>query len=222
LQINAITLLPRPNHPIKPLDVIHIQFPYRNVSAEELKTLKESELLIDANFVVELDGNIALGAPYSLTINIYNMTTAQAEEEIARQLKRVANPNIVDKGGVKVRLVQAQGLQLIQGQHLVRLDGTINLGMYGSVFVSGLTIEQARSKIEEHLSRFLLEPAIALDVTGFNSKVYYVIFDGGGNGEQVVRLPVTGNETVLDAVGLVNGLPAVAAQSLVWISRPST
>ena len=38
-----------------------------------------------------------------------------------------------------------------------------------------------------------------MDVQGFNSKLYYVILDGGGAGQQVVRLPVTGNETVLDA-----------------------
>jgi polysaccharide export outer membrane protein len=120
-----------------------------------------------------------------------------------------------------VRLVQAQGLQIIQGIHLVRPDGTIDLGIYGSVYVTGLTTEQAKLKVEQYLSQYLLEPRIALDVAGYNSKVYYVIYDGAGFGEQVTRLPVTGNETVLDAVAAVNGLPAVACKSLVWISRPS-
>ena len=49
-----------------------------------------------------------------------------------------------------------------------------------------------------------------MDVPAYNSKVYYVILDGGGAGQQVVRLPVTGNETVLDAIGQVNGLRPVS------------
>src|SRR5262249_39516722 len=69
--------------------------------------------------------------------------------------------------------------------------------------------------------RFLLNPQISLDILGFNSKVYYIIFDGGGYGQQVYRMPVTGNETVLDAIGLVNGLPAVASKNKIWVARPS-
>lgn len=220
LQINAVNLLPKPNHPIKALDLVRISFPYKTLSAEELKALETNNLNFDANFTVDLDGTVTLGPPYNLVISIHNMTQQQAEIEIAQQLKKVANPKLVDKGGVKVRLVQTQGLQLVQGPHLVSPDGTINLGIYGSVFVTGLTVDQAKMKIEQHLSQFLLDPVIALNVAGYNSKVYYVVFDGGGFGEQVVRLPVTGNETVLDAVGQVNGLPSVASKSHVWISRP--
>ena len=71
-----------------------------------------------------------------------------------------------------------------------------------------------------------------MDVFAYNSKVYYIIFDGGGYGQQVFRMPITGNETVLDAIGKVQGLasgvldaenlagPAHARQS--WLSlRPA-
>jgi polysaccharide export outer membrane protein len=40
-------------------------------------------------------------------------------------------------------------------------------------------------------------------------------------GQQVVRLPATGNETVLDAVAQVNGLTAVSNPNKVWIARPA-
>jgi polysaccharide export outer membrane protein len=50
--------------------------------------------------------------------------------------------------------------------------------------------------------------------------VYYVIMDGGGYGEQVIRLPCTGNETVLDAISQVNGLSQVSSKKI-WISRPA-
>src|SRR6185369_14477460 len=49
----------------------------------------------------------------------------------------------------------------------------------------------------------------------------YVVLDGAGAGQTVVRLPITGNETVMDAISQVNGLTAVSSQDRIWISRPA-
>jgi polysaccharide export outer membrane protein len=113
--------------------------------------------------------------------------------------------------------------QPIRGQHLVRPDGTIGLGIYGSIPVAGLTIEQARAAIAQVLAQRIKDIDInnlSVDVLAYNSKTYYVITDGGGYGEQVFRLPVTGNETILDAISLVNGLPPVASKCHIWLARP--
>jgi polysaccharide biosynthesis/export protein len=112
----------------------------------------------------------------------------------------------------------------VKGQHLVRPDGTIGLGIYGAVRVSGLTVEQARKAVAAAISppppADQIKPEdVNVDVLAYNSKVYYVITDGGGYGEQVYRFPYTGNETVLDAFSLINGLPAVASKKHVWIAR---
>src|SRR5204862_503851 len=74
----------------------------------------------------------------------------------------LANP------GVTVVLYQSRGLQQIRGEHLVRSDGTIYLGTYGSVYVTGLTLSQAKAAIEEHLSQFLQRPEVAVDVLAYN------------------------------------------------------
>src|SRR5207302_6604317 len=103
--------------------------------------------------------------------------------------------------------------------HLVHPDGTVHLGIYGSVYVADMTLPQAKAAIEAHLTQFLSKPEIALDIGAYNSKVFYVITDGGGLGEQVVRLPITGRETVLDAIGQINGLPAVASKKHIWVAR---
>jgi polysaccharide export outer membrane protein len=114
--------------------------------------------------------------------------------------------------------------QPIRGQHLVRPDGTIGLGIYGSVFVANMTIDEARRAIAEHLKKvegladFKVEQ-LNVDVLAYNSKFYYVITDGAGYGEQVYPLPFTGSETVLDAIGRIGGLPAVADKSKVWVAR---
>jgi polysaccharide export outer membrane protein len=65
----------------------------------------------------------------------------------------------------------------------------------------------------------LIKKEMQVDVLAYNSKFYYVITDGGGYGQQVYPIPITGNETVLDALAKVNGLPAVANKRKVWVAR---
>jgi polysaccharide export outer membrane protein len=81
---------------------------------------------------------------------------------------------------------------------------------------------QAKAAIEEHLSQFFLKPEVALSITGYNSKVFYVIFDSGFNGGGILfKLPVTGNETVIDAISQVGGLSTTADYKRIWIARPA-
>jgi len=47
-----------------------------------------------------------------------------------------------------------------------------------------------------------------------------VISDGAGLGDQVVRLPINGGETVLDAISEIGGLGGQATKDI-WIARPS-
>jgi RNA polymerase sigma factor (sigma-70 family) len=121
-------------------------------------------------------------------------------------------------------------LEPIRGEHLVRPDGTVSLGAYGPVSVSGLTIDQAAEAIRKHLAGHELlrekgfkadDLVVAVDVKEYNSKSCYVITDLTGDGEQVVRLPVTGKETVRDAVAKVGGLGAKAAAGRVYVARPA-
>jgi protein involved in polysaccharide export with SLBB domain len=111
--------------------------------------------------------------------------------------------------------------QQIQGEHLVRPDGTIGLGIYGSVHVDGLTLDLAKAVIEKQLGKFLVDPRISVDVAAFNSKVYYVICDVAGSGQKVFRLPITGKETVLDAIASVYGLTPVPSTHRMWVARPA-
>jgi polysaccharide export outer membrane protein len=205
LVIDTVRGSPLPPYHIEALDVLQIQ-----VNG----TLPNEP--IAGMFVVEPEGTVNLGLSYG-AVPVAGLTLEQARAAINTQLRRVLNtPQAV------VALAQTRGIQqLVRGEHLIRPDGTISLGVYGCVYVAGLNLCQAREVIEHYLSRYLQNPQISLDVLGFNSKVYYVIFDGGGYGQQVYRLPITGNETVLDAIGLLNGLPAVSSRKRIWVARPS-
>jgi polysaccharide biosynthesis/export protein len=205
LTIDLVRGAPLPPYHIEPLDALQISV------AEALPNEP-----IAGVFTVEPEGTINLGLSYG-SIRVAGLTLDQARAAILKQLQRVLkDPHPV------VALAQARGiLQQVRGEHLVRPDGTISLGAYGDVYVAGANRQQARCLIERFLSQYLLNPQISLDVIGYNSKVYYVIFDGGGYGQQIYRLPVTGNETVLDAIGQVNGLPAVASKKRIWLARPA-
>jgi polysaccharide export outer membrane protein len=113
--------------------------------------------------------------------------------------------------------------QPIEGTHLIRPDGTISLGVYGSVQVAGLTLDQVRENIMGFLGYWFGEKPeaflVIVDVAAYNSKSYYVITDGAGYGEQVYPFPIVGSETVLDAMSHIQGLPAVASRRHIWVAR---
>jgi polysaccharide export outer membrane protein len=132
-------------------------------------------------------------------------------------------PYVIDPPDVLlIESFKGLGEQPIRGQHLVRPDGTIGIGIYGSVFVAGMTLDQAREAIARQIKTVIKNfdvRSLSVDVLAYNSKFYYVVSDGGGYGEQVIRLPITGNETVLDAISQIGGLNAVASKKQVWVAR---
>lgn len=204
LLIDAVRVVPLPPYKVEPLDALLIQ---------ATNTLPTEP--IAGVYSIEPEGTVNLGLSYG-SVRIAGMTIEEARKAIESQLKlSLKEPRVL------VALAQSRAMQQIRGEHLVRPDGTVGLGVYGSVYVAGKTIEEARADVEAHLSQFLLNPEVSVDVFAFNSKVYYVIIDGGGYGEQVIRLPIYGNETVLDALANINGLPAVASTHHIWVARPT-
>lgn len=145
---------------------------------------------------------------------------AGAPHELA---KTPMPPYVLDIPDI-VLIESTQGLrdQPIGGQHIIRPDGTVNLGIYGSAYVAGMTIEEAKVSIAAVLSQRIKDFKIEnlnVDVLAYNSKFYYVVTDGGGYGEQVYRFPFTGNETVLDGLSNINGIPAVGSKKHIWVAR---
>jgi polysaccharide export outer membrane protein len=203
LLVDALRVVPKP--------------PFRIQSFDTLQVIVEGTLLeqpINGLYVVEPGGMLDLGPSYG-KVMVGGQSLEEAQDAVFRHLKRVLR-----EPQVSLTLAQAAGQQQIAGEHLVGPDGTINLGTYGSVYVTGMTLEQAKAAIEKHLSQFLDAPLVSVDVFSYNSKVYYVITEGAGYGDNVARFPVTGNETVLDAVSQINGLSRLSSKDI-WIARPA-
>ncbi len=135
----------------------------------------------------------------------------------------------------------------ISGERLVRPDGKISLGFYGDLYVAGLTVPEVKAKVVRHLQKYLEDDLLGLvireedtgevvidpstmkakmldpkesdrvfvDVTAYNSKNYYV------QGEVLVpgKLPVTGKDTVLDAIIYAGGMSTRADHNGVVLYR---
>ncbi len=202
LVIEALSATPRAPYRLRSLDVVAIS----------VEGTFEDEP-IEGLYRVERGGVIILGGPYG-TVKVSGMTATQAQPANEQHLKKRLRAPIVT-----LTLAETSGVQQITGEHLVAQDGRVTLGTYGSVSVVGLTIGQAKQVVEQHLSQFFEFPEVSVDVFAYNSKVYYVVTQGAGLGDGVFRFPITGNETVLDAISNTNGFGQTSSCKM-WVARP--
>jgi polysaccharide export outer membrane protein len=210
LSIEAISLLPKEPYRLRALDVVSI-----------VATGNAEVEAISGQYNIQPNGSIVL--PFTETVNVEAdrapiRLVGQTVEEVQQQIAAILD-KYYNASQVSVSIAQLAAQQQIIGEHLVSPDGKVNLGTYGRVRLVGLTIEEARAAVESHLSQFLEDPQIALDVVGYNSKVFYVITQGAGLGDRVSILPAKGNETVLDAIGQIQGLESNSSTRM-WVARP--
>jgi polysaccharide export outer membrane protein len=216
-EMNKVSL---PAYRIEPPDVVSIEMlklvplpPYR---AEVFDVLQircytpPDYPTIDNYFIVEAEGTINLGPTYR-NVRVEGMTIDEIRAAVNKWLKQwLRDPD------VSVQLTRVSGAQPVTGQYLVGPDGTINLRQYGLVHIVGKTVTEARIAIQNHLKQFLDSPELSVDVVAYNSKVYYFVTQG----DSVRRVPITGNETVLDAFSLIGGLSQFSSKHI-WIARPA-
>ncbi|TWU41282.1 Polysaccharide biosynthesis/export protein [Novipirellula aureliae] len=193
---------------------IESQLEKQLVASNAIVAIAEAGVPVDGEFALEIDGTVDFGPPYG-SVNLDGLTLEDAKKILMECFqKHFDEPNIT------INLLQASSLQQVVGEHLVGPDGHISLGIYGTVPVVGLTLEEASFAIEQKLSMVLDEPRVATSVLAYNSKLFYVITQGPGIGDAVFRFPVTGGETVLDALSLIQGIPPGSSHRM-WIARPS-
>jgi protein involved in polysaccharide export with SLBB domain len=102
------------------------------------------------------------------------------------------------------------------GEQTVRLDGSIDLGKYGRLFVAGQTLEQievdvaaAVEAVELHHVRINVRLAKPAD------DVYYVLGEVNAPGAYLL----SGHETVLDAIAAAKGLTEHASPCRMQLTR---
>jgi protein involved in polysaccharide export with SLBB domain/beta-lactamase regulating signal transducer with metallopeptidase domain len=175
--------LPEPPYRIRPGDVVKIQVAGTIVDCP-----------IDADFIVEPGGTVALGPMYGRA-EVKGLTVEEAEAAIRRQLlSTLKSPDVQVTLSGPVRweprrppkapyhispgdLVQIQvpGALFdfpIDGNFIVEPSGTVALGpMYGRTEVKGLTVEEAERAIVKQLKKVLQdpEPDVSVNLAGWKS-----------------------------------------------------
>lgn len=204
LVIEGVNVIPKAPYRLKQLDSLLIDAPY---------SLPDTP--IQGSYVIETSGMVQLGPVYG-GVRVADLTVEEAQAAIEKRLAVVIrNPT------TQVRLDSFRAAATVNGTYRVGLDGTIRIGGYGSIFVTGKTVPEAKTAIEKLLATKLENPVVAVNVGSFESKGFYVILQGGGVGDGVFKMPSTGNETVLDAIANVQGLEAQSSKKI-WISRPNS
>ena len=163
-------------------------------------------------------------------------------KEVAREGKKITLPSYVVEPPdiIVVEVLEALPGRPINSEHLVQPDGTISLGFYGDVQVAGLTTTEIKAKVVLHLRNQLSDEVLGLirldpengkeiavppadshrvfvQVTSFNSKVYYVQGDVGTPG----RVASTGNDTILDAINYAGGVVGPWRKAKIKLVRPT-
>jgi polysaccharide biosynthesis/export protein len=203
LGIEVLKLVPRPPYRIQTYDVLQIRV---------MGTLLNQP--IDDYYLVEGEGIVSLGPAYG-TVRVEGMTIDEANRVVTGYLK-----TILQRPDVTIQLARVAGTQQITGVYPIQPDGTINLRGYGMVHVAGKTMADVCVAVEQQLAQYFDAPQIAVDILRYNSKKYYVITAGASMGENIQTFPITGNETVLDALAQVQGLKRVSSKTL-WVARPA-
>jgi polysaccharide biosynthesis/export protein len=205
LSIEMLKLVPRPPYRIDIYDVLQIRVQ---------GTLPNQP--IDNFFIVEAEGIVTLGPAYG-TVRVAGMTIEEATRAIIKQLRALLN-----NPDVSVQLAKTAGTAPVSGDYIIGPDGTINLKEYGTLYVAGKTVTEIRLDLQKHLSQYFDSPEASVDVKQYNSKVFYVITQGvgAGAGDNIRRVPITGNDTVLDALSVVGGLSQISSAKI-WVARPA-
>jgi protein involved in polysaccharide export with SLBB domain len=153
LLIDVIRAVPRGPYRLEPLEALQIAV---------TGTLPNQP--IAGTFMISPEGTINLGFNYG-SVRIGGMTLEEAEVAVRSHLNKILKGPMVTLG-----LIQFRNIQQIAGQHLVRPDGTISLGRYGSVYVAGFTLGQIKCELEHCLAAYLVNPQVSVDILSYNSK----------------------------------------------------
>ncbi len=220
-ELSRVTL---PPYRLKPPDAIRIETltlvprqPY-HISAEDVLTIRvygtPEQLPIDNYFVVSEMGVVDLGPPYG-TVRVAGLTIGEAIEAVRNALRY-----FLQQPGVTVELARSASATEISGDYLMQPDGMVNLRSFGMVRLTGKTVTEAREALLKQLGQYFESLQLSVDVIGYNSEGYYVIVASHNGSETVRRFPITGNETVLDAIAQLQGLEGVSSKTM-WVARPA-
>jgi polysaccharide export outer membrane protein len=94
----------------------------------------------------------------------------------------------------------------VSGKYEINMEGKIQYEFIGDIVVKDLTKDQTSELIKERLSEYIVNPDVTVKISGYNSKVVYVVGEVGKPGKIFMRgNTITVREALLEA-----GLPLLS------------
>jgi polysaccharide biosynthesis/export protein len=119
-------------------------------------------------------------------------------------------------GNGDVLQISVWGQPQLTGAATVRPDGRISLPLVSDVSVSGLTVSEARSLLQDKFSPYVKRPAVSVQVAEVHSKMVYVTGEVQRPGAYLILNPIT----VVQLVTRAGGATSFAKTKRVYILRP--
>jgi polysaccharide export outer membrane protein len=140
--------------------------------------------------------------------------------DLPRELQKSLHPPyVVEPGDVLlVQPLEFDSPVRVAGDQPVLPDGTIDLGKYGRPVVAGKTVPVIEAEVQQLINAQEQENAqITVRLISRVSKVYYVLGEVNAPG----AYPLSGRETVLDAIIAAGGLTRRASERRIILTRPT-
>lgn len=97
----------------------------------------------------------------------------------------------------------------VSGPFIVNKEGKIQFNFVGDITIEGLTKDKVKNLLSEQLSQYIVTPDVTVKITGYNSKIVYVIGEVGRPGRIYMRGDtISVREALLEA-----GLPLLSAST---------
>jgi polysaccharide export outer membrane protein len=126
---------------------------------------------------------------------------------------KAAAPYVI--GPLDVLVVRVWGNANLSGPVDVAPDGMVSMPLIGEVKADGLTREQLKASLTQHLSEFLNNPEVDVQVAKINSKRYFVYGAVSKTGE----FPLVQATTIMDALSSVGGFREFANTKKIYLLR---
>ncbi len=97
----------------------------------------------------------------------------------------------------------------VSGEYIINKEGKIQYEFVGDVVVAGLTKEQVVELLTQKLSVYIVKPEITFKISGYNSKIVFVVGEVGSPGKIFMHGDTI---TIRDAL-LSAGLPLLTAST---------
>jgi len=145
---------------------------------------------------------------------------APIAQALPTELEKQMLPHyVVEPGDVlRAEMVDLDSPVRLPADQPVQIDGKIDLGAYGRLFVSGMTLENAEKLVQTTIKAKTRDAGeVRLRLLTAESKTYFVLGEVNAPGE----FTLTGRESVLNGIVRAGGLTSGADVSKILVSRPT-